>query len=131
MQEAGLAQTLSFQFANDCVELNWLQATSLREFYDVGEVSRSIGLATSTLLFAVKDAVRSIRSDKEISVARFCYGIRYRSTTRTSDAAICGSILLGSDLGPVLAVPNAKKVQVFWSCQKSVPAGRGLALSCG
>ena len=61
-------------------------------------------------------------NSENLSIVDFWHGLRYRSTSKSLDVAICGSILMGTDLGRVLSAPDDEKMQTFWLCQKQIPA---------
>lgn len=118
MQEAALATSVAFQFADKSIRYAVLDDAMSEASVNLGDQSRAMG-------WQVSNAVSTVVSMKgeNWSPNDFWRALRYRSTSRLSDAAICGSILLESDLGQVLSVPDDCKVQTFWSCQRHVSAG--------
>lgn len=122
MQEAALAKDLRFQFANLPVRYNSLDDAIINANYNVSDQSRMIGSRANNGLNHVVEIHRSITNNEKFPVVGLWNGLRYRSTSRPLDVAICGSILLGSELGPVLSAPDDKKMQTFWGNQKKIPA---------
>lgn len=122
MQEAALAENLVFRFADKPVTYRNLDDAIMNAMFNVSDQSRMIGSRANTQLDHIVNIRRSITDTKSFPVVGWWTGLRYRSTSRPSDVAICGSILLGTDLGRVLSTPNDQKMHTFWSCQQKVPA---------
>jgi hypothetical protein len=122
MQEAALAKNLVFRFADKAVTYQNLDDAMMNANSNVSDHSRLIGSRANIQLDHVVNIRRLIMQSERFPLVGWWNGLRYRSTSRPSDVAICGSILLGTDLGRVLAVPNDQKMQTFWSCQQKVPA---------
>jgi hypothetical protein len=121
LHEAALARDLRFQFSNyaqthdtyganrDQEILNPVDQTFLLLAAAYGQVNSTVGIN------------RSDSANKNCSLDVLWRGLRNRTSSRLSDAAICCSILLGTDLARVLAVPDDQKIQAFWACQDRLP----------
>lgn len=123
MQEAALARELRFQFADQVVEYSRLYSQIARSNSFVNDRMQSQVSASFVNLHMHGLFGRSSieKGAKRLSFLQLVLSWRNRSTSRASDAAICGSILTGTDLGRVLAVPDDAKMQAFWSCQRDIP----------
>lgn len=118
MQEAALAKDIVFQFADQSIRYAALDDSMSEASVNLCGPSRVMGWQVYN---AITSVVRMKRQNW--TPDDFWRALQYRSTSRLSDAAICGSILLESDLGQVLSAPDDRKVQTFWSCQRYVAAG--------
>lgn len=133
MQEANLAKQLVFQFRDETISFRQLRHSLVVAFkYDKSHGhSRLVGLqmvlqmdtfSRGPLHESQDECSEEQKIDDELPLVRFWQALRHRHTSKPHDAAICGSILLGTDLGSVLAAMDGEKMQVFWSSQKRVPA---------
>lgn len=117
MQEGALASSLVFQFKDRTATFNGL-FESISELALVDDISHIIGTRAMHRL----ESVVNLRSGKS-GFHNFWHGLGSRSSSRATDVAICGSILLpGSDLERVLAASDEDKMQTFWACQAQIPA---------
>ena len=89
--------------------------------FNSGKLSRQIGALADGALGRIC-AIKKPAQQSHLSLSWFCNSLLFRSTSRPSDVAICGSVLLGHGLEAVLLAPENEKMQAFWSCQKQVPA---------
>jgi hypothetical protein len=118
MQEAILAKELVFQFADHAINYSTLEEQIIHADLNIGEQSRQFGSLAHHYIQFMK---RRIHFEHNFPLVWLWYGLRYRTTSRPSDVAICGSILLGYGLERVLSVPDEEKIQTFWFCQKTAP----------
>lgn len=122
MQEAVLANDLVFQFADKPIRYTSLADAIMDLNVNVSDQSRMIGSRANSGMSRVVDMHTKETDTEELAIVDFWHGLRYRSTSRPLDVAICGSILMGTDLARLLSTPDEKKMQIFWLCQKEVPA---------
>lgn len=121
MQEAALAKTLVFQFSDTAAMLDTLDAyrnVALREPTDQSFLLISAAWGRVNSLAGMNELYGGSRT---CSLEELWSGLRHRTSSRLSDAAICCSILMGSNLSRVLAAPDDEKIQTFWACQETVP----------
>ncbi|KAF3403380.1 hypothetical protein DPV78_003516 [Talaromyces pinophilus] len=132
MQEACLAKQLVFQFRDKPVTFHQLRRSLVVAYKDDKNrsCSRLMGLQmilqmdtfSRGQLHEMQDGYYNKQKiDGELPLVRFWQALKHRHTSKPLDTAICGSILLGTDFGPVLAAKDEEKMQVFWSSQKIVP----------
>ena len=121
LQEAVLSRVLSFQFSDQSIRFDHLRKAIDHMIADSIDKSHMIAQYASHWLVEARKISSSDTGD--VTIERYCSALRFRSTSRPSDVAICGSILLGSGLAQVLAVPNAAKMLAFWRCQDTIPVG--------
>ncbi|EXJ70412.1 uncharacterized protein A1O5_06480 [Cladophialophora psammophila CBS 110553] len=119
MQEAILADDLVSQFADQAINYSTLDRQIIHADLSIGEQARQFGSMAHHCIDFMK---RRIDFEDNFPIVWFWYGLRYRTTSRLSDVAICGSILPGYGLETVLSALDEDKMQAFWSCQKTVPA---------
>lgn len=126
MQEAILAKTLKFQFRDDAVQFSTVvdevfRSPSVPMANDSGQ-SRIFGLhmLTQMQFFGSLGAPDALSGDS-LTFNKLLWTWQDRSTSRLTDATICASILLGTNLDQVLAVSDEMKMAKFWSCQDKAP----------
>lgn len=127
LQEGALAQRLAFQFEDHAIDYGYLDDCMLGALVEQTQASRLVGNRANLALTGITNVVNPGRDgeayDDQRAWSALWTALRHRSTSRRSDEAICASILLGSDLGAVLAAANEDKMRVFWSTQDHVPSG--------
>jgi hypothetical protein len=124
--EGALAATLAFQFADSAIDYDYLDDLMVAANYDIIETSRLVGnranlSLSSVTSFASKHSAE--RTNRQQLYSSLWSALRHRSTSKTSDIAICAGILLDMDLRPILASPNEKKMETFWISQQKIPSG--------
>ena len=122
MQEAALADNLVFQFFDKAISYTSLADAILGLNINVGNQSRMIGMRANSGISRVAEMHNTDTDTDELVIVDFWHGLRYRSTSRPLDVAICGSILMGTELARLLSAPDEEKMQIFWLCQMEVPA---------
>lgn len=124
MQEATLATELVFQFADRVASRDSLSMLmAMAAVINLDGRSRQFGTRANLALQDIRSITRPGEGDDEnFPVVRFWSSLRFRSTSRLSDVAICGAILLGHGLETVLSASKDLKMQAFWSCLETVPA---------
>lgn len=143
MQEAALARELVFQFADDVVAHDTLSENMTNNnTYSLGMLSEQthhFGAKANDFLRQFRNIQQGgggkggcsssqIGEEEEdeydvLPLVSLWRSLRFRSTSRQSDVAICAAILLGQTHGleTVLSAPDGQKMQTFWSCQQTVP----------
>ena len=123
MQEAALAKEVVFQFAGDAISHDTLSQNMTDTYLSVSEQTHHFGAKANDSLRQFRNIQRGFGSNEEnfpfVSLWR---SLRFRSTSRQSDVAICAAILLANGLETVLSVPDEEKMQAFWLCQPTVPS---------
>ena len=129
LQEGALAATLMFQFADHAVDYNYLDDSIVAANLDILTTSRLVGNRANLSLSSITSILSRGSSDANSQENRLKIysslwnALRHRSTSRISDIAICGAILLGIDLRSILDSPNDKKMEIFWISQHQIPSG--------
>ena len=126
LQEGALAQRLAFQFEDHAIDYGYLYDRMVAGLVEGSTFSRLVGNRANLALTDITSIISSESYDQgeyRDAWSALWSALRHRCTSRRSDEAICASILLGSDLGPVLKAPNEIKMQVFWTEQNRVPSG--------
>lgn len=129
LQEGALAATLAFQFADHAIDYGYLDDLMVAANCDIVDTSRLVGnranisLDNVTSIFP-KDASDPTQQESRRKLFSSLWGaLRYRSTSKMGDVAICAGILLGMDIHPILASPDDQKMEVFWNNQQQIPSG--------
>ena len=121
LQEAAVAPNLYFQFANQAVDFRDLRRIVTSE--PVYSWAGFLGHRTSVQLQGVFGITSPARSrNYKYPLAAVWTALRWRNTTRASDAAICVANLIGSDVSKVLDTVNEEKMEAFWSSQSEIPS---------
>ena len=129
LQEGALATRLAFQFADHAIDYAYLDDLMLAAIINDTTTSRLIGNRANRSLSSVTSIISSsaskdaLEEEKQKIYSSLWSALRHRATSRRSDEAICGAILLGVNLGPVLDSPNEGKMEAFWTNQDQVPTG--------
>lgn len=122
MQEGVLAKSLAFQFENHAIDYEFLDHQVHREIHATTDKSALVG-SRATLMVSNLITMQGIDKSREDLFNSFWFNIRHRATSRLSDQAVCGSILCGLDLRPVLAADDEDKMRVFWKSCQDIPFG--------
>ncbi|OQV07874.1 hypothetical protein CLAIMM_12233 [Cladophialophora immunda] len=123
MQEAALAKELVFQFADDVAAHDTLSREMTDIYLNGSEQTHHFGVTANHSFRQFRNIQQGSSSEEEnIPIVSLWRSLRFRSTSRKSDVAICAAILLARGLETVLSVPDEEKMQAFWSCQQTVPS---------
>lgn len=122
LQEATLARTLWFRFADRSVSEKALHDVMFSVEVIYSPVVRDAGLAFQK----IRHIPRAVGVARLFSIIE---ALRWRSTSKSEDEPICFATLLQVDVSPLLNLETPSRMKEIWSSQKRVP--RSLLLSRG
>ena len=121
LQEAALAPRLFFQFADRAVDFRKLRHAVFHEPTYTG--ADFLGHRAATKL----QNVFGITTSKPLRryshpLAAVWGSLKWRTTTKARDVAICTATLIGSNVAKVLETVDDEKMEAFWSSQQTIPS---------
>jgi hypothetical protein len=121
LQEAALAPRLFFQFADRAVDFRELRHAVFHEPTYTG--ADFLGHRAATKLQNVFGITTSKPMQRySYPLAAVWSSLRWRTTTKARDVAICTATLIGSNVAKVLGTVDEEKMEAFWSSQQTIPS---------
>jgi hypothetical protein len=116
LQEGALAKNLFFQFVDRAYN-------SEQGIDDMLEENLSISVVTlhSTIVQNFQD-IRSLAWSGEQNLIAWAHALQIRSTSVQEDEALCLGALMNLDLTTMVKAQPDKRMEIFWTGLKSVPA---------
>ena len=116
LQEGILAKNLQFQFANRAFDIDQAYEEYFPE--DWTPETKSKWAESSTLPVCVAKLVNEIRmiipENRVDWISTVARGLAFRSTSVSTDEALCLAVLLNLDMRSLLSVPDEKRMQQAW-----------------
>lgn len=116
LQEGILAKNLQFQFANRAFDIDrayeeYFQEDWTTEMMPKWAESNALSICVATLV----QEIRMITPEDPVNwISTVARGLAFRSTSVSTDEAICLAVLLSLDMRSILSVPGEKRMQQAW-----------------